>query len=289
MHADAPLNGNAPAQPPSALELRHVSKTFGTTKAVDSVSLSIRVGEMTALIGPSGSGKSTLMQLCNGLLGSDPVSGSFVKSGSDTLQSAGKLSPRIRKARARIGFIFQRFNLVGRLSLLSNALVGQSSRTPLWRNLFLLHRHADRREAMRALRQVGLAAFAAQRASTLSGGQQQRGAIARAIVQQAGLVLADEPIASLDPRSAEDVMKLLFQLNERDGVTVLVSLHQVDVAKRYCRRVVALKDGRIHYDGPPEELDAQTLRSIYGDSDFLSKELEPCATPSFRDTIYASR
>jgi ABC-type thiamine transport system ATPase subunit len=146
--------------------------------------------------------------------------------------------------------IFQQFNLVGRLSLFSNVALGSLGRIPFWQGLLGLWPPETKQAAMAALNRFGLADYAAQRANTLSGGQQQRGAIARALVQKAKIILADEPVASLDPVSARRVMEILQTLNREDGLTVIVTLHQVDYALRYCRRVVALKQGKIVYDGP---------------------------------------
>ena len=265
MIAPATLSDANPKERP-ALEIKSISKSFAETKALQNIDLTIASGEFTALIGPSGSGKSTLLKLCNGLVASDRVQESQITLHGETIQANGRLSPAIRTLRSRIGFIFQSFNLVGRLSLYKNVLIGASSRTATWRNLLQLFPEADKQKAMQSPQKVGLADKAGQRAGTLSGGQQQRGAIARAITQGAQLVLADEPVASLDPRSAQSVMTALAQLADQ-GVTVVVSLHQIDLAKQYSKRIVALNQGRIHFDGTPENLDSDKLRSIYGDSD----------------------
>jgi phosphonate transport system ATP-binding protein len=180
------------------------------------------------------------------------------------IQKGGALSSGVRSIRARVGFIFQQFNLVERLSVQTNVLVGRLGRTPLWRSLPRLFTKAERHSALKALDRVGIAEHALKRASNLSGGQQQRAAIARALVQKAEIILADEPIASLDPRSSHLVMQTLTKINQEDGVTVLVSLHQVDFALAYCSRVVALKDGRIYYDGPAAQCSQTRLREIYG-------------------------
>jgi phosphonate transport system ATP-binding protein len=245
------------------LSISTASKTFGARRALDAVSLSIEPGEMVALIGPSGSGKSTLLRAVTGLVALDRDAGRIQVFGR-TAQSGGRLSDDIRDLRARIGFIFQQFNLVGRLSLFSNVMVGTLGRLDPWRGLLGRWPREDKARAMAALERVGVAEYAGQRAGTLSGGQQQRAAIARALVQGAELILADEPVASLDPVSARRVMQLLRELNERDGLTVVVTLHQVDYALRYCPRVVALKAGRIVYDGPREGLDRNLLVDIYG-------------------------
>ncbi|HEV2081447.1 MAG TPA: phosphonate ABC transporter ATP-binding protein [Brevundimonas sp.] len=242
--------------------VRNVSKTFGARKALDGVSLEVASGEMVALIGPSGSGKSTLLRSITGLQPID--AGGTIAVFGETVQKDGRVTGAVRKARARLGMIFQQFNLVGRLSLFSNVMLGALGRIPGWKGALGLWPGADKKKAMAALHRVGVADYAAQRANTLSGGQQQRGAIARAIVQGAQAILADEPVASLDPVSARKVMELLVELNKRDGLGVIVTLHQVDYAIRYCERVVALKAGKVVYDGPATGLDTRTLVDIYG-------------------------
>jgi len=250
-----------------AITVSRFTKTFGARKALKSVDLVVETGEMTALIGPSGSGKSTLLRSIGGLnvgdVGGDPDVG-VVRVGGEAVQAAGRPARTIREVRRGLGFIFQQFNLVGRLSLMSNVLVGSLGRLPGWRGLVGAFPAEERERARAALERVGLAEFAERRTSTLSGGQQQRGAIARALVQGAKIVLADEPIASLDPVSARRVMELLAELNREEGMTVVVSLHQVDAAVRFCRRVIAMRDGEIVYDGPPSGLSQDRLREIYG-------------------------
>jgi phosphonate transport system ATP-binding protein len=242
---------------------RDVSKTFGSRKALDSVSISVAAGEMVALIGPSGSGKSTLLRSITGLQSIDAGSGEISVFGQ-TVQKNGRITGAVRQARQKLGMIFQQFNLVGRLSLFSNVMLGALGRLPGWQGLLGVWPAADKAKAMAALYRVGVADYAAQRANTLSGGQQQRGAIARALVQGASAILADEPVASLDPVSARKVMELLVELNQRDGMGVIVTLHQVDYAIRYCHRVIALKAGKIVYDGPSTGLDTTRLIDIYG-------------------------
>ncbi|HEY5411134.1 MAG TPA: phosphonate ABC transporter ATP-binding protein, partial [Caulobacteraceae bacterium] len=231
--------------------------------ALDGVSLSLQAGDMVALIGPSGSGKSTLLRAAAGLAPIDPGAGRIEAFG-ETVQAGGRICGHVRRIRARIGFVFQQFNLVGRLSLFSNAALGLLGRARTLRGLLGLWSAEEKGAVMSALARVGLAEQAGQRADLLSGGQQQRVAIARALVQQARVIFADEPVASLDPVSARRVMDLLCDLNQREGIGVFVSLHQVDYALRYCRRIVALRDGRIAYDGPPSELDHKALVEIYG-------------------------
>jgi phosphonate transport system ATP-binding protein len=240
-----------------------VSKTFGARRALDRVSLTVRRGEMLALIGPSGSGKSTLLRSLTGLAAIDPGEGRIEAFG-EPLQAKGRVSDRVRGLRARIGLVFQQFNLVSRLSLYSNAALGMLGRIGFWRGLIGLWPDEEKTLVMAALERVGVADYAGQKASTLSGGQQQRGAIARALVQRAQVVLADEPVASLDPVSARRVMDLLSDLNHKEGLAVVVTLHQVDDALRYCPRVVALKAGRVVYDGPSSGLGRDALVDIYG-------------------------
>lgn len=231
---------------------------------------------MVALIGSSGSGKSTLLRNLAGLTVGDRGSGEVRVLGR-RVQSGGVVARDIRKVRSRIGFVFQQFNLVGRLSLLTNVLAGTLGRVPAWRGTLRWFTTAEKKMAMDALAMVGIAEYAAQRASTLSGGQQQRAAIARALVQQAEIILADEPIASLDPESAVRVMEILSQVNREKNISVVVSLHQVEFALKYCSRVVALSGGRIVYDGSNADLTPDLLREIYccRDSEAQSMAAKP--------------
>lgn len=253
----------ATADPNLALCTRSVCKHFGATAALDGVDLEVRRGEMVALIGASGSGKSTLLRLLAGLATIDRGAGTIEINGQP-LQHNGRLASGTRALRREIGVVFQQFNLVGRITVLYNVLVGLSPEVPLWRSLIGRFTHAEQKLALEALCEVGLGAQAWQRASTLSGGQQQRAALARALVQGARLLLADEPVASLDPESSRKVMDLLATLNRDHCITIVVSLHQVELARRYCPRTVALRDGRIVYDGPTGDLDASRLRELYG-------------------------
>lgn len=246
------------------LTIQSCTKTFEAHKALDSVSINVNPGEMVALIGASGSGKSTLLRHVSGLVSADRKDGGSIAVMGKTVQREGRLRRDIRKIRTDIGMIFQQFNLVDRLDVYTNVMLGALGRTPLWRTLFGLFRDEDKQLAFEALNRVGIADKSRQRASTLSGGQQQRAAIARALVQKAKLLLADEPIASLDPESSRRVMDILADINKRDGITVLVTLHQVDYAIKYCERTIALKDGRVVYDGPSAALTPSFLRDIYG-------------------------
>jgi phosphonate transport system ATP-binding protein len=218
---------------------------------------------MIALIGPSGSGKSTLLRALTGLTLLDKGPGRIVAFG-DVVQADGKVSDKIRQVRRRIGFIFQQFNLVRRLTLFQNVVMGSLGRMGRVSGTLGLWPAETKLAAMTALARVGVADHAGQRAATLSGGQQQRGAIARALVQRAKIVLADEPVASLDPVAARKVMDALRDLNKTDGLTVIITLHHVEHAIRYCDRVVALSAGKIVYDGPPSGLNRSQLIDIYG-------------------------
>ncbi|TRO34423.1 phosphonate ABC transporter ATP-binding protein [Pseudomonas sp. ALS1279] len=245
----------------AAIRVDRLNKSFGRKQALFDLALSVQPGEMVALIGASGSGKSTLLRHLAGLARGD--AGSIEVLGRQ-VQADGRLNGDVRRQRADIGYIFQQFNLVGRLSVMQNVLLGGLGRMPRWRGSLSLFNAEETQRAMQALERVGLAEFAAQRASTLSGGQQQRVAIARALCQQAEVILADEPIASLDPESARKVMEILADINRCDGKTVVVTLHQVDYAVRYCQRAVALKGGRIHFDGPTESFNPDFLNDLYG-------------------------
>ncbi len=249
---------------PAGIEVTSLSKSFGAGHpALKQASLTVKPGEMVALIGASGSGKSTLLRHISGFLAADQGN-SAVRVGSHAIQTNGKVAGDIRVMRADIGFIFQQFNLVGRLSVLTNVLTGLLPRVPLWRSIIGRFTQAEKLEAYAALKAVGIEQIAWQRASTLSGGQQQRVAIARCLVQHAKVILADEPIASLDPESARNVMEILARINSEHGITVLVSLHQVQFARRFCPRTIALRLGEVIYDGPSDTLTPPMLQSLYG-------------------------
>jgi len=250
----------------AAIEVFNLSKTFGrANKALDDISFRVEPGEMVALIGASGSGKSTLIRHISGLVAGDGgVNTSVINVLGSRMQADGRVRNDVRQLRSRIGVIFQQFNLISRLSLLTNVVVGNLGRIPVWRGTLGLFSHEEKMAAMEALERVDMAQHAGQRASTLSGGQQQRAAIARALVQQAEVLLADEPIASLDPESARRVMDSLARINREDAITVVVSLHQVAYARKYCSRTLALRGGKIVYDGPSAALTPEFLRELYG-------------------------
>jgi phosphonate transport system ATP-binding protein len=247
-----------------AIRISALRKTFGNGHvALADIDLTVLPGEMVAVIGASGSGKSTLLRHVAGLVVGDPGASTIEVHGR-AVQSGGRLSRDIRDVRAGIGFVFQQFNLVGRLPVILNVMAGMLHRAPLWRSFFKWFRRDELAQGLEALGRVGIAEQAGQRASTLSGGQQQRAAIARTLVQGAKVVLADEPIASLDPESSRKVMEILASINREDGCTVLVSLHQVNVALKYCPRTVALHRGQVVYDGPSAALTPALLRKLYG-------------------------
>ncbi len=249
----------------SAVKVNGLSKSFGANnRALKEISFKISSGEMVALIGASGSGKSTLLRLISGLIRSDQLADTEISIFGKVIQKKGKISADARALRSRIGVVFQKFNLVNRLSVLTNVLIGNLGSMPRWKGNLGLFSKAQKRAAMRALERVGMVRQAMQRGSTLSGGQQQRAAIARSLVQGAELLIADEPIASLDPSSARKVMDILSDLNQRDGITVMVSLHQVEYALNYCPRTIALRDGEIVYDGPSQALTQDFLGELYG-------------------------
>ena len=258
-----------PLQPPKtdvnapAIQVRDLSKTFARNRALDAVSIDIAQGEMVALIGASGSGKSTLLRHVAGFIPGDRGSGEVAVLGRE-VQRDGRIVRDVRRIRSQIGFVFQQFNLVGRLSVMANVLAGVLHRIPVWRSILMRFSVSERQAALEALASVGMEQFAWQRASTLSGGQQQRAALARALVQGARIVLADEPIASLDPESARNVMEILARMNAEQGLTVVVSLHQVNMALKYCPRTIALHQGRVVYDGASSALTPELLRQLYG-------------------------
>ncbi|EHC5792918.1 phosphonate ABC transporter ATP-binding protein [Escherichia coli] len=241
------------------IRVEKLAKTFNQHQALHAVDLNIHHGEMVALLGPSGSGKSTLLRHLSGLITGDKSAGSHIR----TVQREGRLARDIRKSRANTGYIFQQFNLVNRLSVLENVLIGALGSTPFWRTCFSWFTREQKQRALQALTRVGMVHFAHQRVSTLSGGQQQRVAIARALMQQAKVILADEPIASLDPESARIVMDTLRDINQNDGITVVVTLHQVDYALRYCERIVALRQGHVFYDGSSQQFDNERFDHLY--------------------------
>jgi phosphonate transport system ATP-binding protein len=241
------------------LVLEGLTKRFGAVTAVDGASLSIPRGQFVGIIGRSGAGKSTLLRMLNRL--AEPTAGRIAWNGTEVTALRGAA---LRDWRRSCAMIFQQFNLVGRLDVLNNVLLGRLAYTPGWRAMARLWPHQDRLLAMSALEQMDIAALAAQRADTLSGGQQQRVAICRALLQEPEIILADEPVASLDPRNAKVVMDALQRINRHHGLTVLVNLHSLDLARSYCDRLVGMAAGRIVFDDAPAALTQEVARALYG-------------------------
>jgi phosphonate transport system ATP-binding protein len=242
------------------LELVHLGRRFGPTVAVANANLRIDAGEMIGIIGRSGAGKSTLLRLINRLI--DPSEGAIRADGVDIAALKGKA---LRQWRARSAMIFQQFNLIHRLDVLTNVLSGRLHHVAAPRMLLKWFTESERVAAIHALDRMGLGEFALNRADALSGGQQQRVAIARALMQEPDIILADEPIASLDPMNAKVVMDALADINRSDRITVLCNLHTLDTARAYCRRIIGMAAGHIVFDGAPEQLTEGALREIYGD------------------------
>jgi phosphonate transport system ATP-binding protein len=247
-----------------ALNISALTKHFDRKRALNNISLQVQSGEIVALIGPSGSGKSTLLRHLAGLQISDKKIATKIIVNDQVVQQNGKLSSSVRKTRSNIGVIFQQFNLINRLDVITNVLIGGLGTIPRWRGTLGLFNKAEKAQALAALERVGLSEIATQRASTLSGGQQQRVAIARSLMQRATVILADEPIASLDPNSARIVMQSLHDLQKNDGKTVIVTLHQVEYARKYCDRVIGLVDGRIAFDVKVQALTDNVIEQLYG-------------------------
>lgn len=244
------------------LKAEHLTKVYerGEVLALDDLSLTVERGAFLSLIGLSGSGKSTLLRCINRLV--EPTSGRVFLDG---LELTSLSSRRLRQARRKIGMIFQQFNLVKRSSVLANVLAGRLGYLPSGRTMLGKFPRADMELARNALERVGLLDKMYVRADQLSGGQQQRVGIARALMQRPELLLADEPVSALDPATSHSILKYLEQMNREDRVTVICSLHFLSLARRYGTRVIALKDGRIVFAGPPKEIDDQKFKEIYGE------------------------
>ena len=241
-----------------AVRLERLTKVFGQTTALDQVDLEVPAGQMLAILGASGSGKSTLLRTLNGLVA--PTSGSIRVLGTDIGQAHGG---QLRALRRGVGFIFQQFGLVGRISVLENVLSGALGRIRFPRAGVLSYPRPLRLEALAHLERVGLAERAFQRSDTLSGGQQQRVAIARTLMQRPVLLLADEPVASLDPESAASVMALMLQICQEEHLTVIASLHQVELARGWADRMIGLREGRVVLDERPQSVTAEQVMQIY--------------------------
>ncbi len=257
-----------------AVRVQGLTKHFGDHAALQDFSLEVPVGQLVALVGESGSGKSTLLRHLNGL--HRPTAGAVEVLGTDVGSAKGAA---LRSLRRRIGFVFQQFHLVGRSTCLENVLSGSLGRLKGPRPGVIGYPIAERRDALAQLERVGLADRAFQRADTLSGGQQQRVAIARALMQRPNLMLADEPVASLDPETSKQVMDVLLRCCLELNLTVLCSLHQVEMALGWCQRVVGLRDGRLVLDAAASDLRESDLRDFYSDTETRKRKADPTRTP----------
>jgi phosphonate transport system ATP-binding protein len=243
------------------LEVQHLHKRYPNgTVALTDVSFTVADGEFLVVIGLSGSGKSTLLRCINRLI--EPTSGRVIWDGVDITSASGA---ELRLIRRRIGMVFQQFNLVKRSKVMTNVLAGRLGYVHPLASLVGLWSRGDRERALGALRRVGIADKLGVRADTLSGGQQQRVGIARALMQEPRLILADEPVASLDPVLSHSILQYLEQLNREERITVLCSLHFLDLVHRYATRVIALKDGIVVFEGSPGEIDRARFKEIYGE------------------------
>ncbi|WP_050525803.1 phosphonate ABC transporter ATP-binding protein [Pseudorhodobacter aquimaris] len=264
------------------LTLQNLTKTFGDKTAVHKVSFSVDRPMMIGIIGRSGAGKSTVLRMLNRL--SDASSGAIRFEGKDITRLKGA---ERRNWQSRCAMIFQQFNLVPRMDVVSNVLHGTLNRRSTLATMFNLYPDGDIHKAIEILDRLGIAEQAPKRAEALSGGQQQRVAIARALMQDPAIILADEPIASLDPMNAQIVMQALRRIHEEDGRMVIANLHTLDTARRYCDRVIGMRDGRVVFDGAPEALTTDAAREIYGaGTDFseaaTSTEIETLDRPEAR-------
>lgn len=245
------------------IEFKHVDKVYAKSKekALNDINLTIEQGEFLAIIGLSGAGKSTLIRTINKMI--DISDGELIVNGSDVKKLKGK---QLRRFRQHIGMIFQSYNLVSRVSVLKNVLLAKVASLNWFKSLFGIFSKEDKIKALEALDQVNILDKAYVRADQLSGGQQQRVALARTICQNPEIILADEPVAALDPVSANQVMKDFKHINEEYNITVLINIHHVDLALKYAKRVIGIKAGSVVYDGPSSEVDEQVLKIIYGDN-----------------------
>jgi phosphonate transport system ATP-binding protein len=243
------------------LSIKNLSKTYPNgTQALKGVSLDVKPGEFLVIIGLSGSGKSTLLRCVNRLL--EPTSGQIFFQGKDITQIKGQ---KVRRLRANASMVFQHFNLIKRHTVLTNVLTGTLARTSTFKSLLGMFSKEDHERALECLDLVGLSDMAYRRADQLSGGQQQRVAIARALAQQPRLLLADEPVASLDPATCHSVMDYLEKVNRELGLTIICNLHFLSLVRRYAHRVIALSDGKVVYQGTPQDINQQWFERIYGE------------------------
>ena len=247
------------------LSLKHLSKPYVRGKPVlNDISLDIAARGITAIIGPSGTGKSTLIRCINRLV--EPSAGAVVLDGEDLVRLPRKA---LRLARRRIGMVFQEYNLVERLTVMENVLSGRLGYVSAWRAWRRRFPPEDIARAFELLEVVGLSGFAQSRADSLSGGQRQRVGIARAVMQQPAVLLADEPTSSLDPKTSVEIMQLLTDIARDRTIPIVINMHDVELAKRFADRIVGMAGGRVVFDGPPDRLSDDTLKTIYGGEDWL--------------------
>ena len=250
---------------PGALKIRNLVKEYRAGQPVlNGITLDLDQGGITAIIGPSGTGKSTLIRCINRLV--DPTSGEMLFDGVDLAKLSGR---QLRQARRRIGMVFQEYNLVERLSVIENVLCGRLGYIPAWRAFLRRFPEADVQKAFDLIASVGLDGFATRRADQLSGGQRQRVGIARALMQDPAIILADEPTSSLDPKTSVEVMELFEEIAERRGIPVIINIHNVALAKRFAGRIIGMSRGKVIYDGPPTGLFDSHLKDIYGGEGFV--------------------
>lgn len=256
------------------ISFEHVDKVYGNgTKALDDVNLQIEQGEFVAIIGLSGAGKSTLIRTVNKMI--DITNGKLTVNGIDVSSLKGKA---LRKFRRKIGMVFQSFNLVSRTTVINNVLSARVADMNLFRTIFGLFSKQDKVQALEALDKVGILDKAYVRADQLSGGQQQRVALARTLAQNPEIILADEPVASLDPVMADVVMEDFKRINKNMNITIVINIHHVDLALQYADRIVGIRAGKIVYDGPTSKIDKETLKYIYGrdltDDDMMKEKAD---------------
>ena len=240
------------------LRIKNLKKKFKDTVAINGINLEIEEGKITGIIGRSGSGKSTLLRMINRLI--EPTEGTIEFNDTIITEIKGKA---LRKWRSECAMIFQQFNLVDRLDVLTNVLIGSLGRNYSFLNLFGYFSKEEKINALRNLNRFELTEKSLQRSGTLSGGQQQRVAIARALMQKPKILLADEPISSLDPKNSKRVMDDMLKINREDGITIICNLHSLEIAKKYCDRLIGLSEGEVVFDGKPNELTADISKKLY--------------------------
>jgi phosphonate transport system ATP-binding protein len=259
------------------MHISNLRKEFGSVVAVNNVSFTVKKPEFVGVIGRSGAGKSTLLRMINRLI--EATGGSVEFEGKDVLQFRGKAR---RDWQRNCAMIFQQFNLVPRLDAITNVMLGRLNQLNLWRSLFRVFPEKDIVDALHNLERLGISEKALTRVEYLSGGQQQRVAIARALMQEPKLILADEPIASLDPLSAEIVMNSLREIHERDQLTVICNLHTLEAARKYCDRVIGMYQGQVVFDGHVTQLTQEIVREIYG-AEELNEDLTKISLDDFQE------